>query len=62
MLGLQSTIENLKSLATLDEEIQSILDEKEIQTLVVLSRKLRLGLVKKLANNNGHLSRQKSLS
>jgi MarR family transcriptional regulator, negative regulator of the multidrug operon emrRAB len=62
MLGLQWTIENLKSLVTLDEEIQSILDEKEIQTLVVLSRKLRLGLVKKLANNNGRLSRQKSLS
>jgi MarR family transcriptional regulator, negative regulator of the multidrug operon emrRAB len=57
MLGLQSTIENLKGLAALDEEIKSVLDNKEIKTLVDLSRKLRLGLIKKLSNHNDGLSR-----
>jgi MarR family transcriptional repressor of emrRAB len=57
MLGLQSTIENLKGLAALDEEIKSVLDNKEIKTLVDLSRKLRLGLIKKLSNHNDSLSR-----
>jgi MarR family transcriptional regulator, negative regulator of the multidrug operon emrRAB len=57
MLGLQSTIENLKGLAALDEEIKSVLDDKEIKTLVDLSRKLRLGLIKKLSNHDNSISR-----
>jgi hypothetical protein len=38
----------LKEITALEEEIKSILDDAELQTLVDLSRKLRLGLIEKL--------------
>jgi DNA-binding MarR family transcriptional regulator len=49
-LGLQKTVEKLKGIASLDEEIKSVLDDEEITELVNISRKLRLGLAKILSN------------
>jgi DNA-binding MarR family transcriptional regulator len=46
--GLSFTMTRLKAITSLEEEIRSCLDDGELQTLVDLSRKLRLKLIEKL--------------
>jgi DNA-binding MarR family transcriptional regulator len=46
--GMDYAITNLKCLTPLEEEVRSCLDDSELQTLIDLSRKLRLKLLEKL--------------
>jgi len=46
--GLEYTISNLKKLGPAEEEIKKCLEDDELQTLVNLSRKLRLKLIEQI--------------
>ncbi len=46
--GLSFITKRLKALTSLEEELRSCLDDNELQTLVGLTRKLRLGLIEKI--------------
>lgn len=46
--GLSFIMARLKVVKSLEEEIRSCLDDGELQTIVDLTRKLRLGLIEKL--------------
>ena len=46
--GLSFTMTRLKAVTALEEEVRSCLDDGELQTLVELTRKLRLKLIEKI--------------